>query len=326
MMMARAETVLMLMLMLTVAMACTVAHGAEYYLSPAGDDANAGSRDASWQTLERAAEAAVAGDTVTLLPGEYAGTLQPLSSGTADDPIVFRAEQRLEAILTGPDDRGEPAVLLDDVSHVRVEGLRIVPERSGACWVFIRDSSHILIDDCYMDEAFGPTPFRIDRSEQVRIQDNVIHRHAGGNMIVNNNNTRLVFEGNTISRTGHCPWQLTGNRYVVARGNVFHAAWGRPFADRSTEDMLFEHNIVTHAFNSGRSASSNAKFVTTRSLFRFNRVFRNMGGRSISPRSTPRELFPSRIRCCIFGSITTSSITTRITPSASTARTTAPRT
>ena len=134
------------------------------------------------------------------------------------------------------------------------------------------------IDDCLMEKATASLPLRIIECEQVRITDSVIREHIGGNMARISYSNHVLIEGCSISRTGHCPWQLTRNRYVVARGNVFHAAWGRPFADRSTEAMLFEHNIVTHAFNSGRSASSNAKFVTTRGIFRFNRVFRNIGG------------------------------------------------
>ncbi len=256
----------------------SMAHGGQYFLSPNGDDGAAGTRAAPWQTLEKASEAAQAGDTVTLLAGRYPGTLQPAESGTAEAPIVFRADERLRSTLTGFDGDGGAAVILDGISHVRLEGLHVVPETPRTGWIFMRDCSHIAVEDCRMEDSTGPTPLRIDRCDHVWLRNNVIHRHAGGNMIVNNNNTRMVFEGNAISRTGHCPFQLTGNRYVVVRGNVIHAAWGRPFADRSTEDMLFEHNIVTHAYNSGRSASSNAKFVTTRSLFRFNRVFRNIGG------------------------------------------------
>jgi len=49
------------------------AQAAIYYVSPQGDDANAGTPVAPWRTLQKAGDVAGAGDDVVVLPGTYVG-------------------------------------------------------------------------------------------------------------------------------------------------------------------------------------------------------------------------------------------------------------
>ena len=278
----------MMKLARTFVMAVMVAapcEAAQYYLSPDGNDAAAGSHEAPWQTLRKASEAAEAGDTVILLPGEYEGQLRPVNRGTAEKPIVFRAEPRMGARLIGAE--GAVSIVLEDVEHVRVEGLLVRPKAPRSGWMIIRNSANVVIDDCHMADSTGPMT-HVDNCEDIRILNSVFHRHTGGiNMFRVSGLTRLVFEGNAISRAGHCPLQFfppNTNQHLVIRGNVFHSAWGRNFEFFHDRDVLFENNIITHAFNSGWSASSHAKLNFTRGIVRFNRVFRNVGGPvSLSP-------------------------------------------
>lgn len=253
---------------------------AQYYLSPEGDDAAAGAREAPWRSLEKASEAAQAGDTITLLPGRYEGRLRPVNSGTAQAPIVFRAEPRMGATLTGLE--GGRAIELHDLQHVRLEGLHVQPDRTGVGWLTVRDCAHIAVEDCRMEDSTGGLAAHIENSRDIRVRHSVFHRQTGGiNMFRVSGVTRLLFEGNVISRAAHSPLQFyppNTNRYLVLRGNVFHAAWGRSFEFFHDRDVLFEHNIITHALNSGWSGSSHAKLGFTRGIFRFNRVFRNVGG------------------------------------------------
>lgn len=261
-----------------------------FYVSPDGHDRNPGTADAPWATLEYASARAIAGDTVMFLPGEYEGVLKPARSGTSDAPITFKALERRTARLVG-----EPgatyAVQLSRVEHVHLDGFHIKPRSDQGRWMTIDNSKHIRIDDVLMEDAKGGLPFLLTHSDHVQMRDSVMRglTGSGHNMARVSNSDYLLFEGNSISRAGHSPFQFYpdgSSRYVVVRGNVFHAAWGRNFEFFGTRDILFEHNIVTNAFDSGRSTSSNAKFATDRGIFRFNRVFRNWGG--------PIHLYPFR--------------------------------
>ena len=277
---SRAVAMLRFSLVLLSIAACAPGFAGDvYYVGPDGDDGAAGTRETPWATLGHAGETAEAGDTVVFLPGDYEGVLAPAHSGTEDAPIVFRADERRTARLIGDDENSHP-LDLEGVSHIRIEGFHVEPAWRGGRWLRMDESEHIVIRDCLMEKGFSGMPFHITNSRNIWIQDSVLRKNAF-NMARIGDSENIVFEGNVVSRAGHSPFQIfppESNQRMVVRGNVFHPAWGRPFEFFTTDDVLFEHNIITHAFNSGRSASSNAKFAVRRGIFRFNRVFHNPGG------------------------------------------------
>ena len=55
--------------------------GTEYYCSPSGNDAAAGTRNEPWKTVAAAVSKARRGDIVTLLPGEYQEPIEMKSGG-----------------------------------------------------------------------------------------------------------------------------------------------------------------------------------------------------------------------------------------------------
>jgi hypothetical protein len=86
----------------------------EYFVAPQGNDANPGTRDRPFATLEKARDAIRALKAkgplpgpvaVRLLPGEYPAVktleLTGADSGTEAAPIVYRAEQKGSAVLYG---------------------------------------------------------------------------------------------------------------------------------------------------------------------------------------------------------------------------------
>lgn len=74
---------------------------AECYLSPSGDDANAGTQAAPWRTLAKACNAAAPGDTVHLGTGTYRATIRPAKSGESGAPIRFVAMPGERPVLSG---------------------------------------------------------------------------------------------------------------------------------------------------------------------------------------------------------------------------------
>ena len=55
----------------------TIAQGGVYYVAPTGDDANPGTLDYPWQTIQHAADILVAGDTVYIRAGTYSEQVIP---------------------------------------------------------------------------------------------------------------------------------------------------------------------------------------------------------------------------------------------------------
>jgi len=75
-----------------------------YFVSPSGNDGSNGtSISQAFQTIQRAADIVQAGDTVEILAGTYREQVTIPRSGTSSAPIVFRAYQDEEVIISAGD-------------------------------------------------------------------------------------------------------------------------------------------------------------------------------------------------------------------------------
>ena len=196
--------------------------GPVYYVSPAGDDANPGTREAPWRTPAHAGATAMAGDTVIFLPGEYSGCLVPMHSGTPEAPIVFRAEQRRTARLIGhaPGEfvvgvsgtqslAGGARVEILGRSHIEVRGLEVNDTGGSASeggWLRAVDSADITVADCGFSGGYVYMCFWVEGCRDVRILDNDMARNAHASDVWRvTNSRRVLIEGNSFSRAGHGP-------------------------------------------------------------------------------------------------------------------------
>jgi Protein of unknown function (DUF1565) len=73
------------------------------FVSPTGDDHASGLKGHPFRTIQHAANLALAGDTVIVLPGTYRETVVPKRSGSPGRPITYRAAQPGQVILNGCD-------------------------------------------------------------------------------------------------------------------------------------------------------------------------------------------------------------------------------
>lgn len=99
----------------------TPATAATYYVATSGNDANAGTQAAPWRTLQKAGNVAVAGDTVNVLPGTYAG-FRPLHSGTAQSPIRFLAQAGVVVNAPGSGNSNNDNIWVRDVDYIVIDG------------------------------------------------------------------------------------------------------------------------------------------------------------------------------------------------------------
>ncbi|HUS48427.1 MAG TPA: right-handed parallel beta-helix repeat-containing protein [Phycisphaerae bacterium] len=141
-----------------VAFGCGTAGAADYYVSPKGDDAKAGtSAEQAFRTIAKAAGAAKAGDTVNIAPGTYVGRIRPAHSGTAEAPIVFRRQGNGEAVIsTSKDtDGGEWydrfALKIAGQAHIIIDGLTF---RDAEAWIYVGERSHhVTIRNCIFERC-----------------------------------------------------------------------------------------------------------------------------------------------------------------------------
>ena len=96
-----------------------------YYVSTAGSDSNPGTSDAaSFRTLQKAANLVVAGDTVVVRAGTYAGFRRfGVAGGTAAAPITFAADPGVVVNAFGP---GESNALINIENSGVADGYYVI--------------------------------------------------------------------------------------------------------------------------------------------------------------------------------------------------------
>ena len=128
-----------------------------YYVAPDGDDANDGrSVDSPWQTVQKAAETLIAGDTVSIRAGTYHERLVPLNSGAAGSLITFVAHAGEVVTIDGTGvDVPEFSALVDLTGrdYVRVSGLRVL--HSAYYGIVADNSSYVTIEHNYTYDTYS---------------------------------------------------------------------------------------------------------------------------------------------------------------------------
>ena len=102
--------------------------GRTYHVAPSGNDRDAGTLQAPFRTINKAAQVARAGDAVTIGAGTYRESVSVQNAGTSSRPIVFQAAERGSVVLTGGQHNFVPAgyhggVQQDGAVYITIRGL-----------------------------------------------------------------------------------------------------------------------------------------------------------------------------------------------------------
>jgi parallel beta-helix repeat protein len=208
-----------------------------YYVSPAGSDSAAGTSAAPWRTLQRAADAAAAGDTVHVRAGTYGEGMNFFgrAGGTRGAPITFVADAGVT--ITHAATEGVNA----DVAAINVES-------SGGWYVF---------EGCAIrgDGSMSKAGIRVADTGHVRLIDNVVDGAFTGIFVSYSKGSWL--EGNVCrNSTGqHGIYVSAGTRWTVVRGNrLYGNNWdglhmnalnGAPDAGAVVEDNVIDGNTLS---------------------------------------------------------------------------------
>ena len=138
-----------------------------YYVSPSGVDAAAGDAGHPWRTIQRAAAATEAGDTVIISGGVYpiSSPIRPAHSGRPGAPIVFHADPAAPAVIDASDytatglDAGAfgdtGAFQIEGVSYLRIENLQLRNSHTVGFMIRGRQTQHIDLIGCKTNQTYG---------------------------------------------------------------------------------------------------------------------------------------------------------------------------
>jgi hypothetical protein len=163
-----------------------------YFVSPTGSDSGPGTADQPWLTLQRAANAVVAGDTVVVRAGNYAG-FHLTADGTAAAPITFLADGA--AVISQHNAASDYGVDLDGADYVVIDGFRIINSAAG---VRAAHNTGVVVrrNDIDVNSRYGVLA---TGSQGILIENNQIGRSGvGAGVVINGGGDGAVVRGNRI--------------------------------------------------------------------------------------------------------------------------------
>jgi alpha-N-arabinofuranosidase len=245
---------------------------AEHHVAPRGNDAGPGTREAPFRTIQRAAEAAQPGDTITVHAGIYRERVNPPRGGRSDaERIVYRAapgetvEIRGSEVVTGWT-RARGDVWTVEVPNTLFGSFNPFADEIRGDWFDPKGRTHhtgaVYLDGEWLVEAASlaevlagrPSPHGALWFAEVAPAKTTIHAQFPGT----DPNTRLT-EIN-VRRTVFYP-DAPGRNYITVRGFALrHAAtpWAPPTAEQVglvgthwSKGWVIEDNTVSHSVSSG---------------------------------------------------------------------------
>ncbi len=167
-----------------------IAHASSYYVSPSGNDSNSGTQSNPWRTIQKAANTVSAGDSVTVMAGDYSTQRTTISrSGTSSAPIVFQAQG--EAVTKGFEIGGD---------YIHIKNFKIIAPHpcnwgSGDYGIFISG------DYCL-------------------IENNHIQDSGHGGLITDTGSTGCTIRENSFDNNGLCAMDIHGTNHTVDSNDI----------------------------------------------------------------------------------------------------------
>jgi hypothetical protein len=144
-----------------------VGGGREYIVSPSGDDGNPGTHEAPFRTINRAAQIAQPGDTITVQSGVYREWVRPARGGSSEETrITYRAAPGADVRIVGSEPATGWVQASDNVWTIELDESRFgefnpfntltrhpwcVLTETGDCWGWLNYGRWTHLGDVYID-------------------------------------------------------------------------------------------------------------------------------------------------------------------------------
>ena len=242
-----------------------------------------------WCSVARAVAAggAVAGDTVRVLPGTYAGEVRPATSGTPDAPLRITAP-RGGVTLHGA--AASAAVKLVGVTDIAIEGLTVTGAASQGVWAY--NAQRVTLDGLVVEGNPGHG-VQIRESSAVTVTRSRITGNGGAGIFETPGTTGGRYVSNEVRGNGinGDPYngdglQVGGTGTYVAGNTVVGNGDPGPYEHGiylgpSASGAVVEGNVVSG------NAGSNVKAAGSDGLVRYNRLEGGRLGLVVSDNPTP---------------------------------------
>ncbi len=231
--------------------------------APGAADTNPGTEEKPFQSVQRGADAAQAGDTVCVMAGRYDERVRVRTGGAEGRPVVFRSLPRHAASVGGFDLGG---------SYIRLEGFEITAGRPATA-LQLRGSHCEIIDNYIHDMMMGVngTTGRMGADGKTRDYSAVAHNRiafnrvyhseygfvlGGDDWLVENNEVNRLFMYAPGNPNDDCDYSRFFGKGCVERCNYYHGTTQGEIKTAHVDclqtftvngeiamDLLFEDNV-----------------------------------------------------------------------------------
>lgn len=177
-----------------------------WHVASTGNDANAGTAEAPFRTIQRAADVVEPGDTVGIQPGTYVGFVVRVR-GTASAPIVFSGVGTVA--IDGAATADRDAVHIEGASYVTIEGLTVTgATRAGISAI---ECDHITVRHNRVDQN-GRWGIFSSFCDDLVVEHNEVSRSGTEHGVYASNSAdRPVIRNNVIWGNGMCGVHMNGD-------------------------------------------------------------------------------------------------------------------
>jgi parallel beta-helix repeat protein len=243
-----------LLLILTLFCIYTNAIAATYFVSNSGSDLNSGlSLPNAFLTLQKAADTVIAGDSVMVENGTYAGFDIRNKNGTPADPIIFQALGNSALInLSGP--IRDDGINIENADYITIDGFIVNNMTGNGNGIRVVLSDHCIVRNCQCDnnaERGIFTGFTDDILIEYNVCSNSIDEHG---IYVSNSSDRPIIRYNECFGNNNIGIHMNGDLSAGGDGIISDAeVYGNVIHDNNlaaginmdgVEDPVVYNNLI----------------------------------------------------------------------------------